>query len=326
MTATLLAVDDSKTMRKVIEITFAGENYRMVMAENPTDAMTKLRSEKPSIALVDALLGGSSGYDLCQQIKSEAPQVGVIVLSSKQHPYDRVKGSAVGADDFLDKPYDTQALIDKVAALAQKIASAPAAKPAAAPAARPAAAPAQATAPAVAPSSPQATAAAAAQTTAQAQAGKPHTTTMSFANPGQARAAMAPAAAPAVAPAPTRPAPVAAPAVASQQPVRPAAVATPTAAASAGHPARPAPGAGSAVPVQPAAAAAASTLAASAQGVTAAIDASMETKLSALGLTKDQIAGVVALSREVVEQVVWEVVPLLAETMIREEIRRLSAE
>jgi len=60
--------------------------------------------------------------------------------------------------------------------------------------------------------------------------------------------------------------------------------------------------------------------------VAALVDASMETKLTSLGLTKDQIAGVVALSREVIEQVVWEVVPVLAETMIREEIKRISAE
>jgi hypothetical protein len=52
----------------------------------------------------------------------------------------------------------------------------------------------------------------------------------------------------------------------------------------------------------------------------------MESKLGALGLTKDQITSVLALSREVVEQVVWEVVPVLAETMIREEIRRVTAE
>jgi hypothetical protein len=52
----------------------------------------------------------------------------------------------------------------------------------------------------------------------------------------------------------------------------------------------------------------------------------MESKLLTLGLTKDQIAGVLALSRELLEQVVWEVVPVLAETMIREEIKRLTSE
>jgi hypothetical protein len=49
-------------------------------------------------------------------------------------------------------------------------------------------------------------------------------------------------------------------------------------------------------------------------------------KLDALGLSADQVAGVLALSREVIEQVVWEVVPDMAETLIREEIRRLTAD
>jgi hypothetical protein len=58
----------------------------------------------------------------------------------------------------------------------------------------------------------------------------------------------------------------------------------------------------------------------------ALLDASMEGKLLTLGLTKDQISGVLAISRELLEQVVWEVVPVLAETMIREEIKRLTSE
>jgi CheY-like chemotaxis protein len=303
VTATLLAVDDSKTMRKVIENTFAGENYRVVLADSPADAMAKLRAEKPSVALVDALLGGTSGYDLCQQMKAEAPQVGIIVLSSKQHPYDRVKGGAVAADDFLDKPYDSQALIDKVAALVQKIATAPVARqperaverPAAAPVVRPApvtvttGAPHQ---PGVAPGpAPQA-----------GTVPRSHTATMSFGVPVATRPTP-PAQPTAVAHAPAQ-TPVGTPTA-----VRPAVFAAPAVAA--------APLAVQPAPVQPAAAGPA---------VSAMVDASMETKLTALGLTKDQIAGVVALSREVVEQVVWEVVPVLAETMIREEIKRLTAE
>ena len=146
MTATLLAIDDSKTMRKVLEITFAGENYRTVLSESASDALAKLRSERPAIVLLDAILGESNGYEICQKIKAEAPGVGVIILSSKQHPYDRTRGSAAGADDFIDKPFDTQALIDKVAGLVQRLGEV-AARPAPAPAARPAPAPAVAPAP-----------------------------------------------------------------------------------------------------------------------------------------------------------------------------------
>jgi CheY-like chemotaxis protein len=261
VTATLLAIDDSKTMRKVLEITFAGEDYRTVLSENASDALAKLRSEKPSVVLVDAILGDASGYELCQRIKAEAPNVGVIILSSKQHPYDRAKGTAVGADDYIDKPFDTQALIDKTAGLAQKLAEAPAPP-------RPAA-PAPATA-----SSP--------------------------------RAAPAPVAQPQMAQhQPAHAAP--------QQPVAKVSVASPAAVAKpAPQPAQP-----TVVATAPAAAAAV----AAAPGM-----ATLETKLQGLGLTRDQVAGVLAISKDVLQQVVWEVVPVLAEAMIKEEIQRLTAE
>jgi CheY-like chemotaxis protein len=302
----LLAVDDSKTMRKVLEITFAGEDYRMVLVNSPADAMAKVRSERPAIALVDALLGGNSGYDLCQQIKAEAPQVGVIVLSSKQHPYDRVKGGAVGADDFIDKPYDSQALIDKVAALAQKLASAPAARPAAA------AAPAQrvaadsATRPGPLGHPPPVAAGAV-----------PMRNTMSFGAPSAAPGSAIPVARPGAAVAPTAQPSVA---QATSAFAKPAAVAP-----AAARPAAPAHAAPAPAHVAPAHAAPAATAAAHAAPAQL-VGASMEQKLVALGLTKDQVSGVLSLSREVLEQVVWEVVPVLAETMIREEINRLTAE
>ena len=134
MTTTLLAVDDSKTMRKVLEITFAGEDYRTVLAQNSAEALQKLKSEKPSVALVDAQLGEENGYELCQAIKQASPGIAVLILSSKQRPYDRARGTGAGADDFMDKPFDTQQLIDKVAAVVRKAADASARPPAAAPA------------------------------------------------------------------------------------------------------------------------------------------------------------------------------------------------
>jgi hypothetical protein len=60
--------------------------------------------------------------------------------------------------------------------------------------------------------------------------------------------------------------------------------------------------------------------------VPAPVVAGLETKLEGLGLTKEQMEGVLSLSRELVEQVVWEVVPVLAETLIKEEIRRLTSD
>jgi CheY-like chemotaxis protein len=296
VTTTLLAVDDSKTMRKVLEITFAGEDYRTVLAESSADALQKLGAEGPAVVLIDAQLGSENGYDLCQQVKQNAPGAQVLILSSKQQPYDRSRGSAVGADDFMDKPFDTQQLIDKVGALARKAGEA-GAQPAAA-AAPPAAAPAPSPAPApvaAAPGAPPGL--------------RPRSPTLSYGAPppGAAPAPAAAAAPPRAQTATGTPAPPQAqPAPA---PVRQTAPIAPT------------PVTGVPVPAKPAAVAAPAAAAAATNG-----SGQFAEKLEGLGLDSDQVQAVLALSREVVEQVVWEVVPVLAETLIKEEIRRLTNE
>jgi CheY-like chemotaxis protein len=274
LTTTLLAVDDSKTMRKVFEITFTGEDYRLLLCQNADDALAKL-GERPSVALVDAQLDGASGYELCQRLKAAHPGLSVLILSSKQQPYDRARGGQVGADDFIDKPFDTQQLLDKVGALAKKAVGAPAQAPAA-PAQAPAIAPAQA---------------ARAPTLAYGSAPQP-----------------APAAAPAVAQRPAAPAPFI-----SRSPTMSGAAVPPE--IQAPRPAVPAPSAPVAVAV-----------AAPVAHAMGSNGADFAQKLGGLGLSPEQVESVLSLSREVVERVVWEVVPMLAESIIREEIQRLTSE
>lgn len=274
MTTTLLAVDDSKTMRKVFEITFASQDFRLILCSSADEAVSKL-SERPAIALVDAGLEGTSGYDLCRNLKASQPGLSVIILSNKQQPYDRNRGAQVGADDFMDKPFDTQQLIDKVTALSKKQPSAPQAAPMAA-------------SPARAP-------------------------TLSYGQnpvPGGIGAPPVPVPAPPAAVATSRQtAPGMAPAAAA------ASRAPATFGAQAAPERTPKP-----VPAGPPPAAAPIAAAMSGNG------ADFAQKLGALGLTSQQVEGVLSLSREVVERIVWEVVPTLAETLIREEIQRLTKE
>jgi CheY-like chemotaxis protein len=266
----LLGVDDSKTMRKVLEITFAGENYRTVFAASANDALDKLGAEPPSVVLVDAALEGLNGYELCERIKSASPGVPVILLSSKQQPYDRNRGGQVGADDHIDKPFDTQQLIDKVSAAIRKSTGV------AAPAAPPLAA-----------------------VPTPTEAARSRTQTLAYGAP------LSPVAPISTPPAYSAPAAYAAP----QAYGAPTNVFTPSA---------PDFGAPAAAPVAPPPL--------SAPPAALSSNGPLAGKLSDLGLTPEQIAGVLALSREVVEKVVWEVVPVLAETMIREEIKRLTSE
>jgi CheY-like chemotaxis protein len=297
VTTTLLAVDDSKTMRKVLEITFSGEDYRTLAAGSGEEALGKLRSERPAVALVDANLGAESGYDLCRKIKQEAPGVGVILLSSKHQPYDKGRGDSAGADDHIDKPFDTQQLIDKVGALVRRLAAAP----------RAAAAPIATAHPAPSPAASAVARPRAATLTygAPGQAGAPQTSVRTATMPGagmpQVSARPVPVAAPAPAPAPAPP-----PVAAQRAP-------TPVTGVHLGGRAAPAAAPAPAPAAVPAVAA-------------AAVDGNFADRLAGLGLTREQVQGVLALSREVVEQVVWEVVPVLAETLIKEEIKRLTSE
>jgi len=277
VTTTLLAVDDSKTMRKVLEITFAGEDFRTVLCESADEALGKL-GENPQVALVDAGLDNAGGYELCQKIKAASPNVAVVMLSSKQQPYDRARGTAVGADDFVDKPFDTQQLLEKVTTIARRAASAPVMT-------------AVAPAPVVMPS--------ASAKGADVSAGRPRVQTLAY---GSTPTPIIPAS-PAPAPA------------ASVQPIvsaRPTFTSAPAIDVGSSPLAAAAPPVAATPRVAPAAAAA-----------PAALPADFAGKLGGLGLNHAQVEAVLSLSREVVEQVVWEVVPTLAETIIKEELRRL---
>ena len=280
MTTTLLAVDDSKTMRRVLEITFAGEDFRTVLCESADEALGKL-GENPQVALVDAGLENAAGYELCQKIKAASPNIAVVMLSSKQQPYDRARGSAVGADDFVDKPFDTQQLLEKVTTIARRAASAPVMT---------AAAPAPVMMPSAAkPSDPLAS-------------GRPRVQTLAY---GSSPSPVLPAS-----PAPAQVSPVQ-PIV----PARPAMASAPSIEVGSSPVAAPIITAPAPVPAPaPAVAPAASA---------AGLPADFAGKLGGLGLSSAQVDAVLSLSREVVEQVVWEVVPALAETIIKEELKRL---
>ncbi len=265
MPKTLLAVDDSATMRKVLEITFSGEDFTVITADSSQSALAKL-GDKPAAIVIDTALGNDDGYALAKEIRKKEPTAAILLLSSRYAPYDAAKGKDAGADDFMDKPFDTQQIIDKLrkVILAKEGAPVPGPAPVAAVPAAPAPKAAAAPAPSPAP------APVAAKIPARSQ-------TLVFGEN------------------PPTPQPAAAAA-------KPAAAAEP--------------------PKQ--AAAPMNMGQTSPQPVAAAVNGHLAGKLSELGLTPAQADAVMALSREVVERVVWEVVPQLAEAIIKEEISRLT--
>jgi CheY-like chemotaxis protein len=303
---TLLAIDDSITMRKVLELTFAGEDFRVVTADSADAALAKMRAERPVIVLCDVTLDGVGGYGLCAKIKADNPAVSVVLMASKQQPYDSQKGGQARADDFIEKPFDTQQLIEKVKRLSQRPAGQEASPPvrnAPSPPAQPPAAPARQPAGTV----PMGVATGRPPGPPPAPGARPAASGI-----GRGTLLGIPPAGVDLPPRETFPGP---------PPARPAQPGSPPA------PQQASASQGSAVALaSPPPVAHASPAAASVASGAVATNGQLATQLTSLGLTEAQVTAVLALSREVIEKVVWEVVPVLAETIIQEEIKRLTHE
>ena len=112
----LLLADDSITIQKVIGITFANEDYELTVVDNGDAALEKALSENPDLILADVFMPGKNGYELCAAVRQEPMLQGVpvLLLTGTFEPFDENKARAAGADSWIAKPFESQALIDRV--------------------------------------------------------------------------------------------------------------------------------------------------------------------------------------------------------------------
>jgi len=128
MSKRLLLADDSITIQKVIGITFANEDYQLDIVDNGDDALEHALAQKPDIVLADVYMPGRNGYELCAAIKEDPSLSGVqvMLLTGTFEPFDEGKAVQAGADGWISKPFESQALIDRVEELLAKAAEQPA--------------------------------------------------------------------------------------------------------------------------------------------------------------------------------------------------------
>jgi len=301
MSMRILIVEDSVTMRKVMEMTFAGEDAELLVVENGELALERGAAFAPDVAFIDSSLPGIDGYEVTRALKADPGLSGtaVILMASQHRPLDAARASEVGADDHLLKPFDTQEAIDKASVLSGQAEAAGFSDMPSIPVARPATTPprpvAQRTHRPTPPPLPVSPAMQPARLTGTPISGAQVSRTAGTApslHPSSPPAKIVSAPAANISSAPPGQFSSAPPRQFSYAPPRPFSSAPP------------------APPLQ-------------AAGASEALSHSVVARLETLGLTPDQVEGVLKLSAEVVERVVWEVVPELAEAMIREELHRL---
>ena len=121
MTARVLVVDDILANVRLLEAKLTAEYFDVITAMNGVDALEAVQRARPDIVLLDVMMPGIDGIEVCRRIKSNPAthHIPVIMVTALDQPEDRVKGLEAGADDFLTKPVNDVALFCRVKSLAR---------------------------------------------------------------------------------------------------------------------------------------------------------------------------------------------------------------
>jgi len=111
----ILIIDDDPDIRTLMQMVLEREGYAVDTARHKEEALEKLRASTPVLILLDVLLSGSDGRELCQAIKSDSSTQKIPIIIFSGHPSVTIdKARNFGADDFIAKPLNTELLLQKV--------------------------------------------------------------------------------------------------------------------------------------------------------------------------------------------------------------------
>ncbi|HET7753686.1 MAG TPA: response regulator [Anaeromyxobacteraceae bacterium] len=127
MPKTLLLADDSITIQKVVGIIFTSEDYAVTTVDNGEDALSRIREQRPDIVLADVVMPRKNGYELCEALKNdpELRNTPVVLLAGTFEAFDEARANAVRADAWIQKPFESTALLGKVREIVEGIEPSP---------------------------------------------------------------------------------------------------------------------------------------------------------------------------------------------------------
>ena len=116
MTAQILLVEDESRLAQFVELELTHEGYEVTLAADGISGLTMAREIQPDLIVLDWMLPGLSGLEVCRRLRSTGDKVPVILLTAKDDVQDRVAGLDAGADDYVVKPFSIEELLARVRA------------------------------------------------------------------------------------------------------------------------------------------------------------------------------------------------------------------
>jgi two-component system OmpR family response regulator len=115
----ILVIDDERQIVDIVRAYLAREGYQVAVAYDGPTALERARREHPDLVVLDLMLPGLSGWDVCRKLR-ENSQVPIIMLTAREEVADRIVGLEIGADDYVSKPFDPRELVARVRAVLRR--------------------------------------------------------------------------------------------------------------------------------------------------------------------------------------------------------------
>ncbi|MGB0346970.1 MAG: response regulator transcription factor [Balneolaceae bacterium] len=115
-TLKILVVEDEPSLIFTLRDTLESEGYAVIVSEDGEQAVELVQEHKPDLMILDIMLPGKSGYDICKEVRELKYTFPIIMLTAKDQEIDKVKGLNLGADDYLTKPFGVKELLARIQA------------------------------------------------------------------------------------------------------------------------------------------------------------------------------------------------------------------
>ena len=115
----ILIVEDEKILRETLAYNLTNQGFELSTAGNGNDALEIMRTEPPDLMILDIMLPGMDGFEICRQVRTKS-NIPILMLTARDSEIDRVVGLEVGADDYMVKPFSMRELVARVKAMLRR--------------------------------------------------------------------------------------------------------------------------------------------------------------------------------------------------------------
>ena len=110
----VLVVEDEQAIAAFVQMSLERAGFSVSVARNGEDALVQVQSDSPQLIVLDLMLPGIDGFEVCRRVRRRQPYIPIIMLTSRTDDVDKIVGLELGADDYVTKPFNARELIARI--------------------------------------------------------------------------------------------------------------------------------------------------------------------------------------------------------------------